>query len=459
MPKKLNMIALMILLMGQVILGPIGNISAFAADDPPAVAPDQVAETDITVADDETVTTLVSESETTTDINTDTNEPGAEQAIEPQSEQTAEVDEAPPSDEEGDEEATFSLMGVEGTTSVASGEFELFTTKVKSITVYKVDAASTNTKLPGATFGLYTSKDKNATAIQTKGPTTSDGKVVFTGLEKGKTYYVKEIQQPTGYNLNESYHKVQTPNQDSFNKDVTVENDKIPTSDCEAEEAGPGKSDCRHVYVTKLDMKGKPVEDITFYTSRNNDKWGRTGVTNDEGKATLEFAHNGNTFLTEANGDYKLCKVLEDGDEKKSQKIIEHKRKDMDKSEYGIVFQDNKDKYYTFINAPTGTDCADDGKGKITINKTFTDVSKKPFPVVTFKLFKNGVDTGKTATTHQDTGVVTFTDLDFGDYYVEEVALAGYEATYNSPGSEANPVKVGRDKKNQVDWIYQVVCK
>ena len=91
-----------------------------------------------------------------------------------------------------------------------------FVNKYKSPSVdvefTKVDADDANTGLAGAVFALYTDKDAT-TAYQKNGKdvtATSDetGKVTFTKLSydtvHGATYYMKEIQAPSGYVLDNS---------------------------------------------------------------------------------------------------------------------------------------------------------------------------------------------------------------------------------------------------------------
>lgn len=91
-----------------------------------------------------------------------------------------------------------------------------FVNKYKSPSVdvefTKVDAADTTKGLAGAVFALYT--DENATkpykknSAEVTATSGEDGKVTFTELPydtvKGATYYMKEIQAPSGYVLDNS---------------------------------------------------------------------------------------------------------------------------------------------------------------------------------------------------------------------------------------------------------------
>ena len=104
-------------------------------------------------------------------------------------------------------------------TEQEDGTYHYYNNKVTFVNKYqspsvdveftKVDADDTNTGLAGAIFALYTDEDattaykKNGVAVTaTSG---EDGKVTFTELpydtENGSTYYMKEIQAPSGYVL------------------------------------------------------------------------------------------------------------------------------------------------------------------------------------------------------------------------------------------------------------------
>lgn len=106
-------------------------------------------------------------------------------------------------------------------------------------TFTKVDAASTETVLPGAVFGVYT--DEQCTDANKVEELTSDsnGKVTLKSLYAGKTYYLKEITAPNGYKVNDTVYKVaaksendttvasMTTLEDPSKKVTTVPNAKI----------------------------------------------------------------------------------------------------------------------------------------------------------------------------------------------------------------------------------------
>ena len=112
-------------------------------------------------------------------------------------------------------------------TKKEDGTYQYYDNKVTFVNKYhspsvnveftKVDADDANTGLAGAIFALYTDEDattayeKNGVAVTaTSG---EDGKVTFTELPydtvKGDTYYMKEIQAPSGYVLdNRTIYKI-----------------------------------------------------------------------------------------------------------------------------------------------------------------------------------------------------------------------------------------------------------
>ncbi len=77
------------------------------------------------------------------------------------------------------------------------------------LTVTKVNGDGTKT-LPGAVIGLY-AEESCQTLIKT-GRSGQDGKLIVQGLMKGQTYWIREIEPPDGYELNDSIYKAEEAN-------------------------------------------------------------------------------------------------------------------------------------------------------------------------------------------------------------------------------------------------------
>lgn len=73
-----------------------------------------------------------------------------------------------------------------------------------ALTVTKVNENGTKA-LSGAVIGLYA--EKNCQTLLKSGISGQNGKVVFSGLMKGQTYYVRELAPPKEYDLDVTVHK------------------------------------------------------------------------------------------------------------------------------------------------------------------------------------------------------------------------------------------------------------
>lgn len=72
------------------------------------------------------------------------------------------------------------------------------------LTVTKVNDDGTMA-LPGAVIGLYA--EESCQTLIKRGLSGSDGKIIFSGLLKGQAYWIKELEPPDGYDLNDTVYK------------------------------------------------------------------------------------------------------------------------------------------------------------------------------------------------------------------------------------------------------------
>lgn len=113
----------------------------------------------------------------------------------------------------------------------------------------KVDATDKNTGLAGAVFALYT--DVTETTAYKTATSDKDGKVTFTELpydtKTGATYYMKEIQAPSGYVLD---------NSTIYTISITVNGTEVTTRILKADGSE----------ISDLKIKNTAIEtELTFY--------------------------------------------------------------------------------------------------------------------------------------------------------------------------------------------------
>ena len=83
--------------------------------------------------------------------------------------------------------------------------------KPGTLKLSKVDYAQENKKLSGAKYGLYTDSASGKVAVQKDGAdytatTDVNGELEFSGLDWYKNYYIKELQEPNGYLIDEAFY-------------------------------------------------------------------------------------------------------------------------------------------------------------------------------------------------------------------------------------------------------------
>ena len=146
-------------------------------------------------------------------------------------------------------------------TEQEDGTYHYYNNKVTFVNKYqtppvnveftKVDAEHTDTGLEGAKFALYT--DENATTAYEKNgeavtaTSGKDGKVTFTELPYRSTYYMKEIQAPSGYVLD---------NSTIYTISITVNGTEVTTRILKADGSE----------ISDLKIKNTAIEtELTFY--------------------------------------------------------------------------------------------------------------------------------------------------------------------------------------------------
>lgn len=133
--------------------------------------------------------------------------------------------------EEG-KNATVTLP--DGTTAMLTEDFRTSvavpTVDTWKLTVSKVTGDDETIPLQGAEIGLY-AKNENGGLILLKSDTSNeDGKIVFEGLMKGQTYWLKEIAAPKGYQMDSTPLEVR-----EGNPSVTIKNMPEPEDPDEPE--------------------------------------------------------------------------------------------------------------------------------------------------------------------------------------------------------------------------------
>lgn len=87
-----------------------------------------------------------------------------------------------------------------------------------SIRIVKIDGENPSRTLSGAVFQLF---NGNGKLVQTSAATGNDGVAVFSGLEAGQKYYLKETTTPEGYQSSGQTYSFQL-SKDAGNRDVSV---------------------------------------------------------------------------------------------------------------------------------------------------------------------------------------------------------------------------------------------
>lgn len=261
-----------------------------------------------------------------------------------------------------------------------------------TLVITKLD--ETGDLLDGAWFELYS--DANASNRVGTRQQTKNGKVTFTGLELGKTYWYREVEAPYGYVLDNTLHSITvgtTGAREDASREVTVYNELATGS----------------IRVRKVDdsVPAKPLQGVVFgLYYKNGNPYYLNG--NDENKVHY-------TVTTDANGSATFTNIP----------FGEYIVKEMS-SLPGYSFE------------AEGIDVVVDSTGTIEVGPVVNKlirfnirITKKDsasgalLDNAEFGLYTSGgvlVQSGFTRN-----GELTFNNIPYGDYYIEEInPPAGY---------------------------------
>ncbi|MGM9931044.1 SpaA isopeptide-forming pilin-related protein, partial [Pradoshia sp.] len=284
-------------------------------------------------------------------------------------------------------------------TEVDAGTFEnelIFEDPKGSIQFTKVEKG-TDKKLEGATFRLYMDKECTKEAGHADVQSDKDGIVSFTDLSYG-TYYVKEVTAPKGYELSTEIREV------TVDKEVvhagTFDNELIIVEE-------PKGS----IQFTKVEKgTNKKLEGAIFRLYMDKE------CTKEADHADVQSDKDGMVSFTELS--YGTYYVKEVAAPEGYQLSTEVREVTVDKE---VVDAGTFDNELIIVEEP---------KGSI----QFTKIEKgtgKQLEGATFRLYMDKECTkeaGHADVKSNEDGIVSFTDLPYGTYYVKEVAAPeGYQ--------------------------------
>src|SRR5699024_8385859 len=258
--------------------------------------------------------------------------------------------------------------------------------------------------LEGADFGIYESKaeaENNENAITT-GTTGEDGKILFDNLDGAGIYYVKEINSPDDYDVNETIYEVEIGDEEREPVTQTVENSLVPGQ----------------VTVTKVDQDDEEnlLEGAEFDIVDTEGNVVDTVTTDENGVATSGDLRPGDYVLKEVTAPYgyNLSETADKG------------------IEFTIARTDEGDtvELDLITNEVKST--------KIQLTKKDSVENSKPLEGAEFNLLDSDNNVLATESTDENGSLVFDTDVKPGTYYVQET---GAPSGYISNG-ELIPVEV-----------------
>ncbi|MCM1494402.1 MAG: SpaA isopeptide-forming pilin-related protein [Bacteroides sp.] len=246
---------------------------------------------------------------------------------------------------------------------------------VGTLRITKVDS-DTGNSLSGATFGLYADKLCSDRIAFTD--TDTSGVAVFSNLELGRTYYYREDKAPNGYVSDYTVHAVTIgTGRETTNQVVreTVEN--VPARG--------------NLVVKKVDnsVPAKPLVNVEFTLTPKGGGTASKAVTGDDGIAVFNNIPFGEYTLHESKG--------------KDGYVVA--------SDENVTIDHVGDTNVTVVNDIM----------RFTIRIVKQDEAGTPLAGAEFGLFtKGGIRVKQDITNEQ--GIIEFTDVVRGDYYIREIA-------------------------------------
>jgi fimbrial isopeptide formation D2 family protein len=307
-----------------------------------------------------------------------------------------------------------------------------------TLTVKKTDSATGET-LAGAVFGLY---DGIGNLIE-QGTTGADGKLSFDFLQYSVPYSVKELTAPTNYNLNSTLHKFEIKKGDESGL-YEYNADKGDYSTFVSSAASYAYSDViktGSIRFSKIDGGGKALAGATFTLY---DSTGNTPVTAGGSPVTAVSGSDGTVLFSGVRyGSYKIKETSAPTDYSLSGTVLTAE-----------LTESNKD---IVSGVLTLTDKVTDSLKSADIVLRKLGAGGSALAKAAFTLYDASgkapvLVNGKTLTSVSDAGgIVSFTDIPYGDYtLVETTAPADYAA--------AAPIKVSLHEgaAGLKDGIYNV---
>ncbi len=270
----------------------------------------------------------------------------------------------------------FSLKYADQYTKIVTETVELKNEIIKGdLKIQKIDTI-TNTSLKDAKIAIYNYKDE----LVYEGTTNEDGEIILNNIPYGN-YYLKEIEAPTGYLLNDQKYEFTIVN----NKDVinlTLENTPILGS----------------LVFTKIDKEtDTPLKDCLIQIFDSNDNIIYEEKTNKDGIINIDNIRYGNYYLKEVEAPTGYV---------------------LDKQKYEFSIVNDKDVIdITLENTPI--------KGFLVFNKKDLETNT-PLKDCLIQIFDSNDNLIYEEKTNED-GIININNLKYGNYYLKEVeAPLGY---------------------------------